>query len=433
MTSRKTLATLWLTLAGWIEPKLVSYFLRSRSAVRRVDAVSVQLRLLYVSATLYPYHVSGYSTRTLSVVSAMERNGTSVTVCARPGYPWDRRDSLSVPKAESGFVSDLGQYHFRKPTRYRPIFMFMLQGSKVIERLAIEVSATVIHAASNHANALPALLAARNLGLPFHYEMRGLWEITRVAKHPEFEGSAGYRLGLSLEALVARSADRVYVISQAMGRYITERWDIDPLKIALLPNCVDDALVVSEDGPLVEPMTIGYAGSLLEYEGLDTLIDAVHVLRRQDMKVNVRIVGDGPMRPALMSQVSRFELEGAVEFLGRKDPTEVRGILRKCAMVCIPRKPYEVCKIVPPIKLVEALALGKAVVVPDLPVFRDELGSEPPALFFRSGDHLDLARVIAESLANPSKLNDLGKKAQRYVAEQRTWKKFLDAPCRDVF
>ncbi len=48
---------------------------------------------------------------------------------------------------------------------------------------------------------------------------------------------------------------------------------------------------------------------------------------------------------------------------------------KQSALVCLPRKPFEVCRIVPPIKLVEALAMAKPVIVPDLPVFRDELGN----------------------------------------------------------
>jgi glycosyltransferase involved in cell wall biosynthesis len=67
------------------------------------------------------------------------------------------------------------------------------------------------------------------------------------------------------------------------------------------------------------------------------------------------------------------------------------------------------------------MAMAKPVVVPDLPVFRDELGSDTPGLFFRSGDAMDLARVLKEALANPEEMRVLGLRARVYVEQHRSW------------
>lgn len=110
------------------------------------------------------------------------------------------------------------------------------------------------------------------------------------------------------------------------------------------------------------------------YEGLDTLIDAVDILVRSGSSVRVVIIGDGEARPQLETRVQRLGLSERIYFSGKMPPDAAREKLARCALVCIPRKPFKVCEIVPPIKLVEALAMGKPVIVPDLPVFRDELG-----------------------------------------------------------
>ena len=80
---------------------------------------------------------------------------------------------------------------------------------------------------------------------------------------------------------------------------------------------------------------------------------------------------------------------------------------------------------VPPIKLVEALAMGKPVIVPDLPVFRDEMGTEPAGWFFRAGDAADLARVMQTALADRVALAALGARARTYAATQRRWQDFV--------
>lgn len=67
------------------------------------------------------------------------------------------------------------------------------------------------------------------------------------------------------------------------------------------------------------------------------------------------------------------------------------------------------------------MALGKPVVVPDLPVFRDEVGQSLGALFFRSGDAEDLARVLAFALPDASLLAEFGASNRAYVLERRQW------------
>ena len=104
--------------------------------------------------------------------------------------------------------------HSRTPRNNRFTALYAAQASAVLEAHARNTRAAVIHAASNHVNALPALIAARRLGLPFQYEMRGLWELTRASRQPGFKNSHNYHLGLELEGFVAAHADRVFVISE---------------------------------------------------------------------------------------------------------------------------------------------------------------------------------------------------------------------------
>lgn len=405
----------------WALNLWLRFFLPKREPAYKPMANS----LLYVAASSLPYHVSGYTVRTQSLLKSMQDAGLSVFVQTRPGYPWDRPDGLVEAVSQTTDLARITYQHARKPTRYRSVFAYAFQGSSVIADVARERRAAVVHTASNYANALPALFAARRLGVPFHYEMRGLWELTRASRQPGFEHSAGYRLGLALEVLVARHADRVYVISDALGAFVQQQWGLDAHKISLLPNCINPDAILPATAADVEPMTIGYAGSLIDYEGLDTLLDALALLHQHGKAVQLLIVGDGESRAELEVQMHSLGLAHAVQFFGRRSPEEAKDTLRRCALVCIPRKPYAVCKIVPPLKLVEALALGKAVVVPNLPVFRDELGEAAPAFFFQAGDAYDLSRVIADALEDIPALHAMGQRARHYAIHHRNWSRFV--------
>ncbi len=412
-----------LGLNRWLTVRALERKAKQRAAVEAFSGDGSGL--LYVAASALPYHTSGYTTRTHEVIRAMASAGGRVHALTRPGYPFDRVDRLLDAAGEETQVGEVRYLHTNGPANNRPVLLYAMQGARAIAQWAKQHRVSVIHAASNHVNALPALLAARQLGIPFQYEMRGLWELTRISRMPQYEGRQGFRQGLELEGLVARHADRLFVISGQLGRFARERWGIAEERMFLLPNCVEPERFALPASRGIEHNTIGYAGSLIAYEGLDTLIDAVAQLRARGAHPNVSIIGDGEARSALEAQVERLGLSEHIRFLGRMSPQNAQETLSRCALVCIPRKPFKVCEIVPPIKLVEAMAMGKPVIVPDLPVFRDEMGARPPGWFFKAGDAADLARVIETALADRAGLAVLGKQAKEYATTQRSWRDFV--------
>lgn len=383
--------------------------------------------LLYVAASALPYHVSGYTNRTQEIIVALCSVGADVSVMTRPGYPWDRKDRVVDAGPDTTLVDGILYHHSRSPSNHRPVLQFALQAAPAIAQLAASRKAAAIHAASNHTNALPALLAARRLGIPFHYEMRGLWELSRISRSPDFEGSWAFRQGLALERLVASQADRLFVISEQLGKYIQQHWGIPAERMTLLPNCIDVDRVPAADPAQAVPLTIGYAGSLIVYEGLDTLLEAVARLKREGLAVRLHVVGHGEAGQALQEQARQLGVDDVVCFHGRASAVQARAIIGRCAVICIPRRPFEVCKIVPPLKLVEALAMARPVVVPDLPVFVDEMGSDPAGWFFKAGDSADLARTLRVALEDHAQLAAIGQRARTYAIQQRRWQGFVGA------
>jgi glycosyltransferase involved in cell wall biosynthesis len=420
---RRTVYEPWLAINRLMTVFLLGWRLRRRR--KRMHYVPEQGSMLYVAASALPYHTSGYTTRTHELIRSLRSVGATVHVLTRPGYPWDRKDRQKNAMGNATMVDDVLYQHAQSPANNRPVWQYALQAAKVVADMAVQHRVSVIHAASNHVNALPAMLAARQLGIPFQYEMRGVWELTRISRMKEYEGSQSYQQGLQLEALVARHADKLFVISDELGNYAQQNWGVDLTRMILLPNCVDPKHIVAADPQAVRLNTIGYAGSLMSYEGLDTLIDAVNQLTHAGCLVKVVIIGDGEERSVLESLVQHLGLTEQIQFLGKMPPDEARKMLGRCALVCIPRKPFKVCKIVPPIKLVEALAMGKPVIVPDLPVFRDEMGVEPTGWFFNGGDSADLARVIQAALADQGLLAAMGERARTYACTKRSWKDYV--------
>lgn len=374
-------------------------------------------RSLYLAYTSLPWHTTGYTNRTQAMLNCLQGCGFKVRALTRSGYPAD----MGLPKHVGEIqVGDIAYDHAAFPSNRWPLLPYTAMSAGRIEREAKSFRASVIHAASNHTNAMPALVAARRLGIAFQYEMRGLWELSRASKEPEYKDTFLYKFGLELEGFVAKHADRLFVISKQLGLYAQEHWGIEPEKIELLPNCVDVNRVCPNTGGNVKDGLIGYAGAFVEYEGLDTLLQAMKLLKGQYQQAKLLLIGDGDTRPALERLAGELGLLDRVTFLGKLPPEMARVQLQCCSLVCIPRKPYQVCEIVPPIKLVEAMALAKPVIVPDLPVFRDEM-PEDAGWFFRAGDAEDLANTTRIALSNKELMRTKGQAGHQYVINRRQW------------
>lgn len=380
-------------------------------------------RLLYVAQSARPYDINGYTARTHELLRALQEDG-DVHACTRCGYPWDRHRKAS-PAREDGFFStlvDTVRYlHLPAPRNNCLTAIYAGQAARFLEDLCRKIRPAVIHAASNHVNALPTLIVAKRLGIPFQYEIRGLWELSRLANNPDYKRSHNLALGLELEGYVARHADRVFVISEELAQYAKEHWRIEEKRLVLLPNCVNPERFTGEERTEQghrHPI-LGYAGSLVAYEGLDVLL---HALKLMGSPPHLEIVGDGAARTSLEALASSLGLLDTVVFFGRVSPKEAIKRLKSWDMVCLPRRADMVCQLIPPLKLVEAMAMGKAILVPDLPLFRAETGNL--GNFFKPQNPQSLAQVLANLLQGRDWARQ-GSKNRQYVLERRLWRHFV--------
>lgn len=131
--------------------------------------------LLYVAASSFPHHVTGYAARTHSLIKAVSRQGWRVEAVTRPGYPADRNDAQHVTGRLGAQEVD-GVVYSRlagPPSNATPFDRYCDDAGQALLEHIHKVRPSVVQAASNHVNAAPALMAARKAGLPFVYEVRG--------------------------------------------------------------------------------------------------------------------------------------------------------------------------------------------------------------------------------------------------------------------
>ncbi|MCB0321403.1 MAG: glycosyltransferase, partial [Bdellovibrionales bacterium] len=362
------------------------------------------------------------------------RNGRDVKGITRWGFPLDLQSAgfgpdESIPEEELvGEVPYLRMSSVSEGYGSNPL-------PDYLRRYEVEAAARcrkelpiLVHAASNFMNGVVVNALSRRFGIPSIYEVRGLWEVTRLSRQPNWEGSDYFRMQVRMETEACKGAASVIAITSALKREMVRR-GVEADKITVIPNGVDSSRFVplerntdlaSQLG--VEKKTvIGYIGSVVDYEGLPLLVDAVQFLAQKRRDFHLLIVGDGATLNELKGQTRRLGLEEWVTFTGRVPHEEVESYYSITDILCYPRKGVEVCEMVSPMKPFEAMAMEKAVICSNVDALTEIIKDGQTGILHKKDDVTDLTMKLSQLIDSETLRKDLGKNARKWVQSEREW------------
>lgn len=390
-------------------------------------------RIYYAVSHAYPFSSNGYAVRTHGVAAGLVRAGCSVVSVTRPGVPWDRPGFSVMPNDVVRVIDGVRYLHTPLPPGADG---GLNEGTVQIHKNLMRVfKPKVVMAASNWHNALPAALAARVLGIPFFYEVRGFWEISQLARTPEWAGSPGYVREVEGETAVARNADRVFTLNRFMRDELIHR-GVEPERIELVPNGFSrgdtessEALTRSDLG-IRSRYVVGYVGSFNVYEGLEELIQALASLRHRGIDVSLLLVGSGEPRgldtaeSPVCEKTSAYralaQTLGVSDFLfmpGRVPPSQSASYYTLIDVVVVPRRPFAVCELVSPMKPLEAASHGKRVLMSDVAPLADLAKLSKQFRLYEKGRVESLSDQLENMLLEPYLPNENDQAIARFAWE----------------
>ncbi|CAM3724194.1 hypothetical protein LIHA111178_05175 [Litorimonas haliclonae] len=371
------------------------------------------LRILYVAHTSLIEHKNGYSVRTHEIVKSLARAGHNVRVVLRP-------------TPEPGYDEELDGVEYGRHNLAIDVCgnweSYQNHYSKIIEKEAFDFKPDLIHAASNHITGYAAARAANSLNIPIIYEVRGFWEVTRLANHPKYEMSAGYEAQVNLESYIIRSVDHVLTLNGAMVDEVVRR-GASRENVSLLPNCGDPNLfsTVTSSKPISEgPITFGYVGSFVQYEGLTLLIKAFLELCKKGENVRLYLAGHGSIEP-LLRRAAKGPHEGMVHFHGAFSREGLEAIYNQIDVVVLPRRPNQVTRLVSALKPLEAFSAGLPAIFSDVRPLAELAEDSRGAICFEAGQIKDLTAKMRELIDDPDLRKQLGKNARNFIETDRNW------------
>jgi PEP-CTERM/exosortase A-associated glycosyltransferase len=396
------------------------------------------IRALHVLDQSLPDH-SGYSFRSQSILLAQRARGWHVAAVTSPKH--EASLGTSAPAIE-----EIGGIRYYR-TGATPTSRFPFVGERVlIDALARRISAVaavespeILHAHSPVLNALAALLVAKKLRVPVVYEIRAFWEDAAVDHRTYAEGSWKYRLTRAVETWACRRVDRITVLCRGLeddlaGRGIArERMTVIGNGIDLdrfAPAAPDEEYRALWD--LRGKRAAAFIGSFYRYEGLDLLVEAYARIRPRFPDLKLLLVGGGEMEQELRDRVRELGVADAVVFPGRIPQQRIPGVYALADVLVYPRYAMRLTELVTPLKPLEAMAMGKALLASDVGGHRELIQDGRTGLLFGPGDAGALAESLSGLLENSALRKSLEESGRAWVAAERTWARMTE-PYGEVY
>lgn len=387
--------------------------------------------VLHVLHNSLPYRTTGSANRTQGLLAGLADNGYSISAINPPGFPYGEVPPDKIDTIKADFEVGPVSYHNllnggEVIPRFRLGKFLEVYTSGIIEQ-AQRDRAALIHSASNGYNGIAGTVAARKIGIPNIYEVRGLNEEGRRSRDERYAQTRQYAFAHHLETLAANEADRVIAITEGLRNTLVER-GVDPAKILVIPNGVDTkrfgplerdvelARQYGLDGKLV----IGYVGSLNWYEGHDLLFEAVRRLRPRHPEMRVLIVGGGQEYEHLLALRSELGLEDVIVMTGRIPFEQVEAHYSLIDIAPITRSSSPVTESTSPLKPFEAMAMEKTVISSDVAVMKEVFNGDN-GLLYTKDDADSLESVLEQVLLDESLRARLGKGGRSWVTAERDW------------
>ena len=174
-----------------------------------------------------------------------------------------------------------------------------------------------------------------------------------------------------------------------------------------------------------DAFVIGYSGSFQKWHGLDSLLEATHLLK--DRPLHLLLVGDGRQRQAIEAQCQELGLSSRVTITGRVPYEDVAPSLAAADICVAPFNPslHNLSKkrgfALDPLKVFEYLALNKPTITVKSRNIEELFEHGTHLRMVEPGDARGLAENIAAMMEHPADAAASAERGREVVLANHTW------------
>ncbi len=217
--------------------------------------------------------------------------------------------------------------------------------------------------------------------------------------------------GWDILAERAKDIDAFVAVSEYYGRKMQQRLQLDESRVEVVYTGIDLEGYEPVAVPPAEP-TIGFLSQMCPAKGLDTLVKAFVILKKDvrlsNLKMRVAGGGSGAANEGFLKRIKReidcWGITGEVEFVDDFDKQARIEFLQSLTVLTVPEKQ----PVAYGLYVLEALACGVPVVEPWEGVFEELLEFTGGGVLYRPNNAASLAEAIKPLLVEPGKARQLG-------------------------
>lgn len=213
-------------------------------------------------------------------------------------------------------------------------------------------------------------------------------------------------------------AKATVTISEYNALYLLRIWGGARERLRCIRNGLDLTLFGFED-PAERPPAIVAVGRFIEKKGFEYLIEACRILADRRMRFVCRVIGSGPLEPALRSAIDRLHLGDQIALVGPLPQTLVIQEIRQASVLAAP------CVLAAdsdrdglPTVLLEAMALGTPCVSTDVTGIPEVLRDGETGLMVTQRDPVALAAALERLLTDATLRVTVARAARRLIEEK---------------
>ena len=213
--------------------------------------------------------------------------------------------------------------------------------------------------------------------------------------------------------MLIRWVDRFISPSEHLAQWMERSLGVS--EVLHIPNFAPRPQGGSVDA-VEHPNTLLFAGRLSREKGVDVLLRAMPLVVSNHPEVRLVIAGDGPRRRNLEDLAAELEIESVVRFAGALGPEALGRLYGDAGLVVLPTLWMENC----PVSILEAFAHGRAVAASRIGGVPELVDDGRTGLLFERGDVRELGARLVELLADPDRINAIGRNAESSWAARFT-------------
>jgi glycosyltransferase involved in cell wall biosynthesis len=358
-----------------------------------------------------------------------------------PVEPWTRRiKSLAIELVKNGYEVRLVYFPLSNGGNQKPHF---LDGYEVIpfnrypspivflkntlKFINLGRWADIIHFQKcHHYASIPAVVAAYLNRKPLHYDWDDwegmIWyESCGRNLHSKFIGFS-FKI---LERFLPILSDTVSVSSEYLEN-LALSFGVRKENIFSIPVGADLAHFnpningggIKSTYNITGPLIL-YIGQLHGAQYIDLFIKAANVVLHKNPSVSFMIVGEGFMEKQLRKLAEELGIEDKIIFTGSMPHHKIPEYIAAADICVVPFRDTKVTRCKSPLKIVEYMAMGKAIVASNVGEVRRMLGGV--AVLVEPGNFHSLAEAILKLLTDRRLKENLGIFARRRAENKYNW------------